>query len=152
MGIAMTIAGLVVIGLGLLDMFHSLLHPRGKGAISHAVISTIWTVSRRLGHRFGSAVGPVGMVAAVLVWVVLQGLGWALVFLPHIPQGFTYSPGIDPARYQDFAEALYISWTRPGTRTLQRPSTSPSSPWPPWGSAMWSPSTRGSGWPHHFRR
>lgn len=109
MDIAFSIVGVSVIAVGLVDMFRTLLHPRGEWDVSNTVISALWSVSRRLGHRFGSAVGPAGMVAAVLVWVLLQGLGWALIYLPHVPGGFTYSSGIDPGRYPDFLEALYVS-------------------------------------------
>jgi hypothetical protein len=109
MGVVSTVVGLALIAVGLNDMFHSLMHPGGKGSISHAVLSTIWRLSRVLGHRFGTAVGPAGMMAVVVLWVVLQGAGWALVYLPHVPGGFTYSSGVDPAWYPDIVEALYLS-------------------------------------------
>ncbi|WP_308161374.1 potassium channel family protein [Dietzia psychralcaliphila] len=110
MSIALTVVGFVIIAIGLGDMFRALLHPRGEGDLSNAVISALWATSRRLGHRLGSAVGPAGMVLTVLVWVLLQGLGWALIYLPHVPGGFTYDPGIDPGRYPDVIEALYVSF------------------------------------------
>ncbi|MFN3602949.1 MAG: potassium channel family protein [Dietzia sp.] len=110
MDIALTVVGFVIIAFGLVDMFRALLHPGGEGDLSNAVISALWATSRRLGHRLGSAVGPAGMVATVLVWVLLQGLGWALIYLPHVPGGFTYDSGIDPGRYPDFLEALYVSF------------------------------------------
>ena len=69
-------------------------------------MSGVWTVSKLTGHRFGSTVGPAAMVTAVVLWVALQGLGWALVYVPHIPGGFVYSSGVDPAQYNDFVEAL----------------------------------------------
>lgn len=75
MDIVLTVLGVAVIVLGLRDMFHTLLHPSGKGAISHTVMALVWKMSGRLHHRFGSAVGPGGMVAVVLLWVLLQGLG-----------------------------------------------------------------------------
>lgn len=110
MGIVLTIAGLAVIAVGLIDMFQTLLHPRGKGSVSNAVISAFWAFSRGLGHRLGSGIGPAGMITAVLVWVVLQGLGWSLIYFPHVPQGFSYSSGINPTAQPDFVEALYISF------------------------------------------
>ncbi|MFC7401356.1 potassium channel family protein [Citricoccus sp. GCM10030269] len=110
MDVALTLAGIVVIVLGLRDMFHSLLHPEGQGTLSHLVLAGIWRVSRLLRHRFGSASGPGGMVAAILMWVLLQSVGWALIYLPRIPEGFSYS-GVDPAQYPDFAQALYMSFT-----------------------------------------
>ncbi|MDX2355364.1 potassium channel family protein [Dietzia sp. PP-33] len=109
MDIAVTIVGAVIIVVGLVDMFRALLHPSGEGVLSNAVMSALWSVSRRVGHRPGSAVGPAGMVATVLVWVMMQGLGWALIYFPHIPGGFNYSPGIDPGRYPNLVEAIYVS-------------------------------------------
>ncbi|MFE7630824.1 potassium channel family protein [Kocuria sp. NPDC057446] len=50
------------------------------------------------------------MITVVVLWVLLQGVGWALVYLPHVPGGFTYSPGVDPADCPDPVEALYISF------------------------------------------
>ena len=109
MDILLTLAGTAVVLLGLRDMYHSLLHPSGKGAISHRVMMLVWKVSKWSGHRFGSMVGPATMVTVVLLWVTLQAVGWALIYAPHVPEGFAYSPGIDPARYNGFLEALYIS-------------------------------------------
>lgn len=109
MQVLLTVLGAVITVLGLRDMYHSLLHPSGKGALSHWVMSAVWTVSKRTGHRFGSAVGPGAMVAVVVLWVALQAVGWALVYLPHVPGGFVYSSGVDAARYDDVAESLYVS-------------------------------------------
>lgn len=41
------------------------------------------------------------MVAAIGMRVALLGVGWALVFSPHVPDGFLYSSGLDPADYPD---------------------------------------------------
>ncbi|MGX5358206.1 potassium channel family protein [Kocuria sp. KH4] len=109
MQVVLTILGVVIIVVGLRDMYHSLLHPSGKGPISHAVMLGVWKASKATGHRFGSTVGPAAMVAVVLLWVAMQGLGWALVYAPHLPGGFVYSSGIDPARYNVFVESLYVS-------------------------------------------
>ena len=102
-------AALAVVLLGLFDMYHSLMHPSGKGPLSARVLAAVWRLSRATGHRLGSAVGPAGMIAVVVLWVLLQGVGWALVYLPHVPGGFVYSSGVDPAEYPDAAEALYVS-------------------------------------------
>ncbi|GGG69557.1 hypothetical protein GCM10011374_37490 [Kocuria dechangensis] len=109
MQVVLTVLGAVIVVAGLRDMYHSLLHPSGKGALSHALMAAVWKVSKATGHRLGSAVGPAAMAAAVVLWVALQGVGWALIYAPHIPGDFLYSSGIDPARYNDFHEALYVS-------------------------------------------
>lgn len=110
MSVLLTIVGIGIILLGLMDMFHTLLHPSGQGRLSQLVLSTAWAVSKAAGHRLGSMVGPAAMVAVVLLWVALQGLGWALVYYPHVPDGFMYSSGVDPAAYPDFVEAIYVSF------------------------------------------
>ncbi len=127
MSVVWTIAGIALIVIGARDMFDSLLHPRGKGALSHALMSGVWRLSRRTGHRLGSAAGPAGMVSAVLMWVLFQALGWALVYLPHVPAGFSYSPGIEPTRYLPFAEALYVSFV--SLATLGFGDVVPTDPW-----------------------
>lgn len=115
MDVALTVAGLALIAIGLRDMFHTLLHPSGKGRLSQWVIVGMWKASKAIGHRLGSGVGPAAMVTVILLWVTLQSVGWALLYYPHIPGGFTYSSGIDAAAYPDVVEALYISVLTLGT-------------------------------------
>ncbi|MFC7401341.1 potassium channel family protein [Citricoccus sp. GCM10030269] len=110
MDVVLTIAGIAVIALGLWDMFHSLLHPEGQGTLSHLMLAGVWKASSMMRHRLGSAAGPGGMVTVILMWVLLQSVGWVLVYLPRIPEGFSY-PGVDPANYSGVAEALYMSFT-----------------------------------------
>jgi hypothetical protein len=110
MGIFLTLVGIAVIAVGLLDMFHTLFHPSGKGQLSSLVLSGAWRVSKATGHRLGLAVGPAAMVAVILLWVALEGVGWALIYFPHVPGGFLYSSGINPATYPKVAEALYVSF------------------------------------------
>ncbi|MBO0596620.1 two pore domain potassium channel family protein [Nesterenkonia sp. E16_7] len=109
MGTVLTIAGISIILVGLWDMFHQLMHPRGSGRLSGLVFSAVWGLSRATGHRLGFALGPGTMVAIVLLWVLIQGIGWALIYQPHVSEGFLYSDGVNPGDYASFAEALYIS-------------------------------------------
>lgn len=108
-GAALTVLGIAVVAVGLWDMFHTLLHPTGQGALTTRLLAVSWRLSRATGHGAGSSVGPAAMVAVILVWVVLQVLGWALVYLPHVPEGFTYAAGVDPSDYADVVEAAYLS-------------------------------------------
>lgn len=59
--------------------------------------------------------GPVAVACVIMLWTILQTLGWALIYLPHVPQGFLYSRGLDASGYADFAESLYISLVTLGT-------------------------------------
>ncbi len=108
MPVVLTVTGGVLVLAGLQDMFRTLLHPTGQGKLSSAVLAGLWRLSRATKHRIG-VVGPSAMLMVLLVWVLLQVCGWALVCLPHIPEGFTYSSGIDPGQYSDVVEVLYIS-------------------------------------------
>ena len=47
------------------------------------------------------------MAAVIGAWAGLAAVGWALLYLPHLPAGFIHGAGI-PQR-GDFGEALYIS-------------------------------------------
>lgn len=67
----------------------------------------LWLLSRRFAGRAASLAAPIAMLAVIVAWASLSVVGWALVYLPHLPDGFVYADGIP--RHGDFAEALYIS-------------------------------------------
>lgn len=110
-----TVLGFALVALGLNDVFHTLLYPSGRGVLSHWALRTVWWASRRTGHRFGSLAGPLGVVLVIVLWGLVQAVGWALVFYPHVPENYLYSPGLDANRYNNFAEAFYISLVTVGT-------------------------------------
>jgi hypothetical protein len=105
----LTVLGAALAAAGLVDVFQTLLHPGGRGKLSRLVTRGVWGASRMAGGPVRSIIGPLAIAAVVIMWVALEVLGWALICLPHIPDGFTYSSGLDPAEYPDFAEAVYIS-------------------------------------------
>ncbi|MFD1214588.1 potassium channel family protein [Arthrobacter sp. GCM10027362] len=104
-----TVLGVVLAAAGLVDVFQTLLHPGGRGRLSRLVTRAVWWASRTFNRPAGSIIGPLAIAAVVAMWVMLELLGWALICLPHIPEGFSYSSGLDPAAYPAFAEAVYIS-------------------------------------------
>ncbi len=101
--------GFVLIAAGLHDVFHTLLHPTGKGRVGRFVIDRVWRMSQALGPRALSLAGPVALVGVTLLWAALQTVGWALVYYPQVPDGFVYVDGLNEADYGNFAEALYFS-------------------------------------------
>ncbi|MDK1474091.1 potassium channel family protein [Streptomyces sp. 549] len=111
MGWLITAAGGVLVLLALRDVFHTLWHPVGRGALSNLVVSTLWRLSRllRLRRRFALAVGPLAMLVVVLLWTALVAFGWALVYLPHMPDAFTFTEDLRPADRVDFLDSLYFS-------------------------------------------
>ncbi|MCP2638238.1 potassium channel family protein [Microbacterium sp. HD4P20] len=102
-----TIVGIVLVVVALNDVFQTLLRPTATGRLSTVVFRTVWRLSRR-GRRLATASGPLTILATVLVWLTLIAGGWALVYLPHILDGFAYS-GVDPSAYHPFAEAMTFS-------------------------------------------
>ncbi|MDB1088121.1 potassium channel family protein [Streptomyces sp. ACA25] len=102
-------AGLIL--LALRDIFHTLWHPFGHGALSERVIRVIWRMFRRIdarGKLIGTA-GPAGTVLVIVLWTVLLVLGWALVYWPFLPGAFSFDPGLNPSERLDALDALYLS-------------------------------------------
>ena len=113
MDVALTLAGVALIALTLRDIFDTLFHPLGRGHIGRWIVGGISRVAHRLGPVATTArvlIGPLGYVAVVAAWTVLLILGWALIFLPHLPDGYEFSVGLDPAQHDGFADALYVSF------------------------------------------
>lgn len=101
-----TIAGVVLLAIALNDVFHTLLRPASTGRLTTLVFRAVWTVSRR--RRPLTVGGPLTILATIGVWITLLALGWALIYLPHVPDGFAYS-GVDPADYAPFVESITYS-------------------------------------------
>jgi hypothetical protein len=107
-----TLLGISLVALTLRDIFDVLFHPLGKGMIARQVVRGVSAIGRRLAgesQTVGLLAGPLSYVAVVTTWAVLLTLGWALVILPHLPEGFNFDPGLDPAEHSGFIDAIYIS-------------------------------------------
>lgn len=53
--------------------------------------------------------GPLGIVGAIVLWLVLVITGGALVYWPHMPDGFYLSSGLDPGARSALLESVYLS-------------------------------------------
>lgn len=102
-----TVMGAGLILLMLADVFFTLLYPHGSGPVGRTIMRGFWLLSRRLRGRASTIAAPLAMAAVIGAWAGLAAIGWALLYLPHLPQGFVYEAGV-PQR-GDFAEAVYIS-------------------------------------------
>ncbi|ALV40676.1 ion transporter [Pseudarthrobacter sulfonivorans] len=101
-----------VIGAGLIllmaaDVFHTLLYPHGTGPVCRLIMRALWLLSRRFVGRASTVAAPAAMAAVIGAWASLSIMGWALVYLPHLPDGFVYAEGVPHGG--DLAEAMYIS-------------------------------------------
>ncbi|WP_153182601.1 potassium channel family protein, partial [Streptomyces sp. E2N166] len=102
-------AGLVMAALR--DLFHTLWHPTRRRGVSRLVMTGLWRMSRHVHAREGAAglVGPLALVTVVGMWAVAIILGWAMIYWPHMPEGFTFAPGLQAPRPGDLLAALYFS-------------------------------------------
>ena len=108
-GVLSSVAGAAIVAYGLSDIFLTLVHPHARGRLSRGIVVGIWRLTSRWGRRARAASGPLAAISVVLAWAAIQAVGWAFLYLPHVPDGFLYSAGMDPARYPDALEALYFS-------------------------------------------
>jgi hypothetical protein len=110
--IVWTLLGAALICLALRDIFDVLFHPLGRGLIARQVVRAISTIGRRLGggnRVVGLLSGPLSYIAVIGAWAGLLVVGWALVFMPQLPDEFIFDPQLDPAEHAGFADALYVS-------------------------------------------
>lgn len=121
------VVGAVLIAVGLNEVFHTLLHPTGRGRFSHFAASTTWSLSSRLGRRGRTLAGPLAAVAVITMWAALQLVGWSLVYLPFVPDGFSYDTDLDPEGHPAIVEAFYFSVV--SMSTLGLGDVYPTDPW-----------------------
>jgi hypothetical protein len=102
-------AGLVMITLR--DLFHTLWHPTRHGGLSRLVMTTLWRLARRLRarRRVVGLVGPLAMVTVVGMWAATVVLGWAVIYWPHMPGAFAFSPGSEAAQEPALLDSVYLS-------------------------------------------
>jgi hypothetical protein len=110
--------GLVLIALGMLDVFLTVLHVQVESPISNQVHRRLWqvllAVSRGLPDRSRAEVlgwgAPLMIGGILLFWSTLYVLGFALVYVPFIHDTTAFSvSGPQPA--SDVGDALYFSAT-----------------------------------------
>jgi hypothetical protein len=107
MTVVSTIAGVLLIVVALNDVFHTLLRPASTGRLTTYMFRAAWSVSHRRPALL-TVGGPLTILVTIGVWIVLVTVGWALIYLPHFPDGFLYSD-LDPNDYHPFVEALTYS-------------------------------------------
>ncbi len=102
-------AGLVMVSLR--DLFHTLWHPTRHGGLSRLVMTALWRLARRFRarRRVVGLVGPLAMVTVVGMWAGTVVIGWAVVYWPHMPEAFTFSPGSKAAQEPALLDSLYLS-------------------------------------------
>jgi hypothetical protein len=103
--------GTFLILLALRDIFHTLVHPEGEGAISRSVLRATWRISRSsAGKRYLAHVsGPLALLAVVGLWALFAVLGWTLIYWPVISTDFYSASRHATDAGGTFLESLYVS-------------------------------------------
>jgi hypothetical protein len=122
-------AGAIVLLATLRDIFHTLWHPSAGGSLSEGIIRAIWRVGRRRRRRGHprAVTGPVALLAVILTWLALVVLGGALIYAPHMTEGFVVTSGLEQRGRGGFLDALYLSAVTVGT--LGFGDIVPTEPW-----------------------
>jgi hypothetical protein len=109
MTIVFTIVGIGVVFVGLQDLFHTLFQPAKSGDIGDWIARSIWRLFKRSVPRRLSLAGPVAFVSIIVFWAASVIIGFALIFLPRLPQAFSFAQGLDPGSYHSLLGALDVS-------------------------------------------
>ncbi|BCM72894.1 hypothetical protein EASAB2608_08228 [Streptomyces sp. EAS-AB2608] len=107
----MSLLGAGLVMLTLRDLFHTLWHPTRHGGLSRLVMTALWRLARRFRarRRVVGLVGPLAMVTVVGMWAFTVVLGWAIVYWPHMPGAFAFSPGSKAAQEPALLDSVYLS-------------------------------------------
>ncbi len=111
MDVLITVIGVALIAAALRDIFETLFNPSGRGVLAGLIAHGVWTAAHRLHRGRGAPLyaGPLGYVCVLAGWTGMLAFGWALIFLPHMPDGFHFSGGLDPAMHHALPDAIYVS-------------------------------------------
>ena len=104
-----TALGVLVVLVALRDIFHTLWHPSGHGSLSTRVMRAVWWAGRRRRTSTSGLGGPAGLGLVILLWVTLLIAGGALVYVPHLPEGFLFATGLEVDQRSDVLDGVYLS-------------------------------------------
>ena len=107
-----TIVGILLIVAALVDVFQTLFHPAGRGAISDRLAQTIWRACRKVAEHRRRALtfaGPLAILGIICLWVVFTVVGFGLIYWPHLPTSFVAETGIPESRWAQLPKACISS-------------------------------------------
>jgi hypothetical protein len=110
--------GMLLIFVGMQDLFHTLFHPSEHGNISEYMTLRVWRTFRRWAPHHLHSAGPVNLLLVILFWAVSVVVGFALIYRPFLPSHFVFASGLHPATFDSFFSALNLSLSSLITVTL----------------------------------
>jgi hypothetical protein len=111
LGWLVTAVGAAVSLLTLRDIFRTLWYPSGQGRLSSRMMRLVWRLGRRRRRAGASGIltGPMALAGVIFFWLLLLVLGGALLYAPHMPEGFALSSSLDTAERGELLDAVYVS-------------------------------------------
>jgi hypothetical protein len=112
-----TVGGLLLLFFVAYDVYATILDASGRaGPLSGLVNRGVWAVARSVAvrfsrnrrHRLLNLVGPMLMPILIVIYLMLLISGFALIYLPRMPDEFSVLPSAESA---DWIESLYFSGT-----------------------------------------
>ena len=106
------VIGLLLVAAALHDMFHTLFHPSGRGAIAEFISFRLWRIWRRLfpsQHGSLSLAGPLAFLITVAAWGLMIVLGFSLIYHPFLGREFVMASGLDIRDHRTFFDAFNVS-------------------------------------------
>ncbi len=82
-----TLIGAALIAGALADVFKTLFHPAMHGAMSDRIAKMVWRVCRAAANRYPKILtfaGPLALLSIIGDWVILNFIGFALIYWPHV--------------------------------------------------------------------
>jgi Ion channel len=114
MHVFFAIVGAALVLFTLRDIFHTLFHPSGSGAIGESLSKWTWDVFRawsrlRASRQQLPLAGPTSLVAIIATWALLLWLGWGLFLWPFALHGFAFNDRLTHQSQYAILDALYLS-------------------------------------------
>ncbi len=117
---SLTAAGTILILYVLRDIFHTLWHPSGFGALSRRIFMITWRLAKLRKRQSGSTelAGPLALLATLGTWASLSIGGFVLIYLPRMPDDFFFGSSLEPQASSHILASLYLSLVAVGTLGL----------------------------------
>lgn len=112
MAIIVTVIGVLLIAAALIDIFQTLFHPAGRGAMSDWTAKLTWRAFRLMARSRPHVLtyaGPTAILLIIVSWAALTWLGFALIYMPQLANGFDFSQGSGGSPHTGIVEAISLS-------------------------------------------
>jgi len=109
--IVLLVFGVLLLYAPFADVFRTLFHPSGRGAISDFLARVLWRMMRSVGKRneyLLNMAGPIIFLAIVASWALLIVLAFSLIYMAMIGT-FVASQGINAAEHRTYYDAFNTS-------------------------------------------